>query len=64
MSKEETIQAIREHNRSVSSDYLVSFKIGDLETYLRRLREIKGKRGPQTRWVRPADHTAAMTRLA
>lgn len=63
MSKQQMIEAIRAHNRSVTSDFLATFDERSLQTYLRRLTELQGKRGKSTVWVRPGDTTAVVTRM-
>ena len=37
MSKRELIDAIRQHNRSVSPEFLARFKENDLQAYLERM---------------------------
>ena len=61
MSKELLIQAICERKRTVGRDYLVAFDEQQLETYLRRLTQLIGKRGRDSAWVRPADSHAVVS---
>lgn len=58
------IEAIRERNRSVSSDYLVKFDEAALQSYLRRLTDVLGHRGRDSRWVREGGSRAIVTRVA
>jgi len=62
MSKFETIDRIRQVNRSVDEAFLLDFDENQLETYLRRLTELSGHRGPQTAWIRAGDTMAIVTR--
>lgn len=52
MSKYEMIEAIQNHNPSADLNFLDAFDEQDLVTYLRRLTELKDRRGPDTVWVR------------
>ena len=62
MSKQQLIDAIRNHNRSAQDAFLVTFDQQVLETYLRRLQTVQGKRGAGSVWVRPGDSPAVVTR--
>jgi hypothetical protein len=62
MSKQQLIEAIQEHNRSVNDDFLKGFELGDLETYLQRLTRIANHRGRETGWVRSGAAPAVVTR--
>jgi hypothetical protein len=62
MSKQQMIEAIREHNRSAPDAFLVSFNERALESYLRRLTTIQGRRGRASVWVREAETPAIVTR--
>lgn len=53
MSKEQLIEAIREHNPSARSEFLLHFKLDDLQGYFRRLTTLHDHRGPQSIWRRP-----------
>ncbi|MFA9478619.1 hypothetical protein ACERK3_09960 [Phycisphaerales bacterium AB-hyl4] len=64
MSKQQMIEAIRERNRSVSSEYLVKFDERALQNYLRRLTDVLGHRGRESRWVREGGDRAVVTRTA
>ncbi len=64
MSKQQLIEAIREHNRSVNDDFLNGFELGDLETYLQRLTRIANHRGRESGWVRNGHAPAIVTRHA
>ena len=60
MSKQQMIQAIREHNLSAEADVLMSFDESTLASYLERLNQVHNCRG--ARWVRLGDTTAVVTR--
>ncbi len=62
MSKQQLIDAIRNHNRSAQDSFLITFDQQVLETYLRRLQTVQGNRGKGSVWVRPADSPAVVTR--
>ena len=62
MSKQQIIQAIQQHNRSVNEDFLVRFDEKTLRHYLERLANVLGHRGPTSVWVRPGDTPAIVGR--
>jgi hypothetical protein len=62
MSKQQMIEAIRQHNRSAGSDFLLGFNERALDSYLRRLTTVQGVRGRQSVWVREGDTPAVVTR--
>jgi hypothetical protein len=64
MSKQQVIDAIKERNRSASTDYLVNFNQQALEDYLQRLTLIQGRRGRNSIWVRHTTERSVVTRLA
>ena len=61
MKKEMLIESIRGLNRSVQRDFLAGFQERELESYLRRLTELLGHRGPHSVWVREGDTHAVVT---
>ena len=63
MSKQQMIEAIRQHNRSANTEFLVSFDEQTLASYLRRLTTIQGRRGRMSVWVREGDTPAIVTRM-
>ncbi len=62
MSKQQMIEAIRQHNRSAPDTFLVAFEERALESYLRRLTTVQGRRGRGSVWVREAETPAIVTR--
>ena len=62
MSKQQLIEAIRNHNKSASVDFLYDFTETDLIKYLHHLRYINRPRGKYSVWVRPGDTAAIVTR--
>ena len=62
MSKQQMIEAIREHNRSAPDTFLVHFNEKALQSYLRRLTTVRGCRGRASVWVREGDTPAIVTR--
>ncbi len=62
MSKQDLISAIREHNRSATPDFLLTFDESALHTYLQRLTTLNGHRGRTTAWVRSGPSPAIVTR--
>ena len=62
MSKFRMIDAIRKHNRTAEPQFLIEFDEGELNSYLRRLRVLKDKRGRFSYWVRKGDTAAIVTR--
>jgi len=63
MSKQQIIEAIRQYNRTANQDFLTTFDAQILESYLRRLTFIQGRRGPSSIWVRQGDTSAVVTRV-
>mgnify|MGYP001066860887 CR=1 FL=1 len=65
MSKQQMIDAIREHNRSAAQEFLARFDEAALSDYLQRLTRVCNHRGKTSRWVRnttaPAVATLAMS---
>ena len=61
MTKEQTIEQIRKHNQSASTDFLTRFDEEALQTYLRRLSTVSNHRGPGSRWVRETTSPAVTT---
>jgi len=61
MSKQQIIDAIREHNRSAGQEFLIRFNEVALQTYLQRLTRVSGHRGRGSVWVRSGETAAAMT---
>lgn len=59
MSKHEMIDAIRQHNRTASVPFLMTFNDADLATYLRRL-SLTNQRG--SAWVRESSEPAITVR--
>lgn len=57
------IEAIRLHNRSATSDFLVHFDEQTLDNYLRRLTTLHDHRGKGTNWVRETVTPAVTARL-
>jgi hypothetical protein len=62
MSKHQLIEQIRQLNRSAAETFLVHFNEQALENYLKRLSLARDGRGRTSRWVRPGDMAATMTR--
>lgn len=63
MSKHQTIEAIRRHNRSATPDFLLHFDQETLDRYLRRLTTLQNRRGKGTGWVRCGVTPAVTARL-
>ena len=61
MSKQQIIEAIRQHNRSAEVDFLISFDEQALRTYLQRLQTLVGGRGSV--WVQQGETRAVVTRM-
>lgn len=61
MNKEEIIRSIQEQNPSAGEEFLHSFQVHSLQTYLDRLTCLNGQRGRDSVWVRRTggSHTAA-----
>jgi hypothetical protein len=62
MSKQQLIEAIRQHNRSASSEFLVEFSQEALNDYLTHLRYKQRPRASAS-WIRRGDSAAVVTRL-
>jgi len=62
MSKQQIIEAIRQHNRTANQELLTTFDEHTLENYLKRLTLINGRRGRASVWVRQPDTTSIVTR--
>ena len=60
MSKQEIIEAIRQHNHTAPSEFLSGFADEELELYLRRLTQVLGHRGRGSHWVRESQTHAAV----
>lgn len=63
MSKQQMIDAIRQHNRSAEAEFLIEFNEVALKNYLERLTTIHGRRGRASVWVRTGETPAVVTRL-
>lgn len=63
MSKHQMVEAIRQRNRSASSEFLLNFDEQTLQSYLRRLTDVLGHRGPNSVWVRQSTSRAVVTRV-
>ncbi len=61
MSKEQMIREIVHINRSAIAEFLDSFAETELDSYLRRLTQVRNHRGPESRWVREGDTHAVVT---
>ncbi len=64
MTKEQTIDLIRQRNQSASAEFLTRFDERSLDSYLRRLSTISNHRGRSSRWVRETSSPAVTTRQA
>ena len=62
MSKQQVIEAIRQHNRSAKTEDLDTFDESSLSEYLQRLTHVLGHRGSS--WVRNTTHKAVVARIA
>ncbi len=62
MSKQQMIEAIREHNRSADQEFLTRFDEAALSDYLQRLTRVCNHRGRHSRWVRNGASPAVVTR--
>jgi len=62
MSKFRMIDAIRRHNQTAQPQFLIGFEKGQLNSYLRRLRVLKDRRGRFSYWVREGDTPAVISR--
>lgn len=63
-AKDTLIQSIRELNRSAHRDWLDQFDRASLQRYLDHLLHGSEPRGGGSRWSRPGDSPAMMTRRA
>lgn len=63
MSKQQMIDAIRQHNRSAEAEFLIEFDESALKSYLQRLTMVQGGRGRGSVWVRTGETPAIVTRL-
>jgi len=63
MTKQQTIEMIRQRNQSASAEFLTRFDEGSLDVYLRRLATVCNHRGRSSRWVRDTDSPAVTTRV-
>ena len=61
MSKHQMIEAIQRHNPSATEEFLVAFDEHSLGSYLRRLTELKDRRGRASVWVREVGGSPAIT---
>lgn len=64
MTKQQTIDLIRQRNHSASTEFLTRFDEQSLDTYLRRLSTVADHRGRGSRWVRDTKSPAVTTRTA
>jgi len=64
MTKEQTIDLIRQRNQSASPEFLTRFDERSLDTYLRRLSTVCNHRGRASRWVRETTSPAVTSRVA
>lgn len=64
MTKEQTIDLIRQRNQSASAEFLTRFDERSLDVYLRRLSTVCNHRGRASRWVRDTTSPAVTTRAA
>ena len=64
MTKEQTIDLIRQRNHSASTEFLTRFDEQSLDAYLRRLATVCNHRGRGSRWVRETNSPAVTTRAA
>lgn len=62
MSKQQIIEAIREHNPGAGTDFLARFDTAALFRYLDRLRYMNASRREKPMWIRFAETPAAVTR--
>ena len=63
MTKQQTIDLIRQRNRSASPEFLTHFNERNLEVYLKRLSMVAGHRGSGSRWVRETTSPAVTSRI-
>ena len=64
MTKQQTIDLIRQRNQSASTEFLTRFDEQSLDAYLRRLSTVCNHRGRGSRWVRDTKSPAVTTRVA
>lgn len=64
MTKQQTIELIRQRNQSASTEFLTRFDERSLDTYLQRLSTISNIRGRASRWVRNTTSPAVTERVA
>jgi len=64
MTKQQTIDKIRERNHTASPEFLAGFNAEALSVYLCRLDRVANHRGPDSRWVRITTSPAVTTRHA
>lgn len=62
MGKQQVIEAIQQRNRTAKDEFLNLFDEHALQSYLRRLRYVHGRRGADSVWVREASTTAIVRR--
>lgn len=63
MTKQQTIDLIRQRNQSASAEFLTRFDERSLDTYLRRLSTVCDRRGRSSRWVRETTSPAVTERV-
>lgn len=63
MTKQQTIDLIRQRNHSASTEFLTRFDERTLDTYLRRLSTVCNHRGRSSRWVRETTSPAVTSRI-
>ena len=63
MTKQQTIDLIRQRNHSASTEFLTRFDERSLDVYLRRLSTVCDNRGRGSRWVRQTTSPAATERI-
>ena len=63
MTKQQTIDLIRQRNHSASAEFLTRFDERSLDTYLRRLSTVCNHRGRASRWVRETSSPAVTARI-
>lgn len=62
LSKAQIIDAIQQVNRQVGAEWLFHFEQDALRQYLDHLQITMEPRGAASRWTRPGDTTAIVTR--
>ncbi|MFN3166536.1 MAG: hypothetical protein ACE37H_05675 [Phycisphaeraceae bacterium] len=63
MTKQQTIDLIRQRNHSASAEFLTRFDERSLDAYLRRLSTVCNQRGRGSRWVRETTSPAVTARI-